>query len=85
MNTEKEVNNIFQVKKLFSDIMEAINESDINRLREIKGELKAMQGIVSPLEMAMGFSIGAIAQYREKTKAYQQVAEEDDKTSKSRK
>lgn len=84
MSAEKEVNNIHQVKKLFGDIMEAINEADVNRLREIKGELKAMKGIVTPLERCMGMMIGAILEYQIETKAFQQV-EEDDKVSKSKK
>ena len=78
---EREFNNILQVKKLSEDVFAAIYASDIDRLKEIKGELKAMESVVSPLELAMGWIVGAITEYQRKTRVFEED-EEDDKRRK---
>ena len=75
---DREFKNILQVKKLSEDIIEAIHASDIDRLREIKGELRTMQSIVTPLEMAMGLIVGAITEYQRNTKVFEEAEEEND-------
>lgn len=79
---KREFNNILQIKKLSDDIIEAIYASDIDRLREIKGELKAMESVVTPLEMAMGLIVGAITEYQRQTKVFEEEENESRKTKK---
>ena len=79
---EREFNNILQVKKLSEDIIAAIYASDIDRLKEIKGELKAMESVVSPLELTMGWIVGALTEYQRKTKVFEEEEEEENEPSK---
>ncbi|MEK6880023.1 MAG: hypothetical protein AABY22_10465 [Nanoarchaeota archaeon] len=85
MTNEKEYNNITYVKKLSSDIIEAINACDIDRIKEIKGELKAMESVVSPLEMTMGMIVGALSDYQRKTKIFEYEEDEEQEEKKSKK
>ena len=70
---EREFNNILQVKILFEDMVSAVYGSDMDRLKEMKGELKAMESIVSPLEFTMGIIVGAITEYQRKTKIFEET------------
>lgn len=86
MTNEKEYNNIMYVKKLSGDIIDAIYSTDMDRIKEIKGELKAMESVVSPLEMTMGMIVGALTDYQRKTKIFEEdTEEEDEKESKHKK
>lgn len=78
MTSEKEYNNIMYVKKLSGDILEAIYSADLDKIKELKGELKAMESVVSPLEMTMGMIVGALTDYQRKTKIFEEDIEEDD-------
>ncbi len=81
---EREYNNIMQVKELFKEIVDAIYAGDIDRLKEIKGELKAMESIVTPLEFTMGMTLSALSHYQRKTKIFE-ADEEEENDSKRKK
>lgn len=81
---EREYNNIKQVFKLFEDIIAAIYASDMDRLKEVKGELRAMESIVTPLEFSMGMMVGAIREYQRKTKEFEDSQEEGKEENESK-
>lgn len=70
------------VKQMAQDITDAINAADIDRIKEIKGELRAMESVVSHLELCMGTIIGAIAEYQRKTQKIRiEIDEEEEAMS----
>lgn len=75
---EQEFKNVLYVKNLCKDLLEAVNNSDGDRMQELKGELRAMSNIITPLEIAMGSIVAAIAEYQRSTRKIEEQEPEDE-------
>lgn len=76
MRDQREYNNIVYVKNLLPSLLEAVEDLDFDKIREIRGEIKAIQRSMTAIELSMGLIIGATEYYK------RNLVIEDNKVSK---
>ena len=75
---EKEFNNIVYTNRMLKELLEAVRTSDVEKFKEMKGQLKTMESVMTPLEMSMGLIIAALVTYQDRTKRFDMDEEQQE-------